>query len=61
MSKSGDLSDELLALQNEMSRLLDMSAADMLDAARSRSEALADQVKAALRELAAAKAAAETD
>jgi ElaB/YqjD/DUF883 family membrane-anchored ribosome-binding protein len=34
-----------------MSRLLNMSADDILDAARNRSEALADQIKATLSEL----------
>jgi ElaB/YqjD/DUF883 family membrane-anchored ribosome-binding protein len=51
MFKSGELGDELLALKDEMSRLLNMSADDILDAARNRSEALADQIKATLSEL----------
>jgi ElaB/YqjD/DUF883 family membrane-anchored ribosome-binding protein len=51
MFKSGELGDELLALKDEMSRLLNMSADDMFDAARNRSEALADQIKATLSEL----------
>jgi ElaB/YqjD/DUF883 family membrane-anchored ribosome-binding protein len=51
MSKFGDLSEELVTLKREMSRFLDMSAADTLDAARSQSEALADQIKATLSEL----------
>lgn len=51
MFKSGGLGEELLALKSEMSRLLDMSAADMLGSARNQSEAIADQVKAALGEL----------
>ena len=51
MSKFGDLSEELLALKREMSRFLDMSAADTLDAARGQSEAFADQIKATLGEL----------
>jgi ElaB/YqjD/DUF883 family membrane-anchored ribosome-binding protein len=51
MSKFGDLSEELVTLKREMSRFLDMSAADTLDSARSQSEALADQIKATLSEL----------
>jgi ElaB/YqjD/DUF883 family membrane-anchored ribosome-binding protein len=51
MSKFGDLSEELVTLKREMSRFLDRSAADTLDAARSQSEALADQIKATLSEL----------
>ena len=51
MFKSGELGDELLALKDEMSRLLNTSADDILGAARNRSEALADQIKASLSEL----------
>ena len=51
MFKSSDLGDELQALKSEMSRLLNMPADDMFDAAKSRTEALADQIKAALNEL----------
>jgi ElaB/YqjD/DUF883 family membrane-anchored ribosome-binding protein len=51
MFKSAELGDELLALKDEMSGLLNMSADDILDAARNRSEALADQIKATLSEL----------
>lgn len=51
MFKSGELGDELLALKSEMSRLLSMPADDMLGAAREKSEALAEQVKATLSEL----------
>ena len=51
MFKSGELGDELLTLKSEMSRLLNMPADDILDAARNRSEALADQIKATLSEL----------
>jgi len=51
MFKSGELGDELLVLKSEMSRLLNMPADDILDAARNRSEALADQIKATLSEL----------
>ena len=51
MFKSGELGDELLALKSEMSRLLNTPADDVFDAARDRSEALADQIKATLAEL----------
>jgi len=51
MFKSGELGDELQALKSEMSRLLNMPADDMFEAARNRSEALADQIKATLSEL----------
>jgi ElaB/YqjD/DUF883 family membrane-anchored ribosome-binding protein len=51
MFKSGELGDELLALKSEMSRLLHTPAEDMFNAARDRSEALADQIKATLAEL----------
>jgi ElaB/YqjD/DUF883 family membrane-anchored ribosome-binding protein len=51
MFKSGELGDELLALKGEMSRLLSMPADDMLEAARSRSEAFAEQIKATLSDL----------
>lgn len=51
MFKSGELGDELLALKGEMSRLLNMPAGDMLEAAKNRSELLAGQIKATLDEL----------
>ena len=51
MFKSGGLGDELQALKSEMSRLLNMPADDMLEAAKSRSEALAEPIKTTLREL----------
>ena len=51
MFGSGDLGDELQALKSEMSRLLHVSADDMLGAAKSESEALIGQIKAALGEL----------
>ncbi|ANW05716.1 hypothetical protein [Bradyrhizobium icense] len=51
MFKSGGLGEELQALKSEASRLLNMHADDMLEAANSRSEALAEPIKAALREL----------
>jgi len=52
MFKSGELGDELLALKSEMSRLLNTPADDMFNAARNKSEALAEQIKAALGEFA---------
>ena len=51
MFKSSELSDELQALKSELSRLLSTPADDMFDAARSRADALADQIKATLSEL----------
>jgi ElaB/YqjD/DUF883 family membrane-anchored ribosome-binding protein len=51
MFKSTELADELQALRSEMSRLLDMPANDMFDAAKGRAEALAEQIKTALNEL----------
>jgi ElaB/YqjD/DUF883 family membrane-anchored ribosome-binding protein len=51
MFKSSELGDELQALRKEMSRLLDMPANDMFDAAKNHTEALAEQIKAALNEL----------
>ena len=51
MFKSGELGDELLALKSEMSRLLHTPADAMINAARDRCEALADQIKATLAEL----------
>ena len=51
MFKSGELGDELLALKSEMSRLLNMPADEIFDAARNQSEALAGQIKASLSEL----------
>jgi ElaB/YqjD/DUF883 family membrane-anchored ribosome-binding protein len=51
MFKSSDLGDELQALKHEMSRLLSTPADDMFDAAKSRTEAIADQIKVTLTEL----------
>jgi ElaB/YqjD/DUF883 family membrane-anchored ribosome-binding protein len=51
MFKSSELSDELLALKSEMSRLFDMPADEILEAARNKSEALAEQIKAAVSDL----------
>ncbi|WP_028345536.1 hypothetical protein [Bradyrhizobium murdochi] len=52
MFKSSGLGDELQALKSEMSRLLTTSADDMFDATKSRTEALAGQIKDTLDELA---------
>jgi ElaB/YqjD/DUF883 family membrane-anchored ribosome-binding protein len=51
MFKSGELGDELQALKGEMSRLLNMPADDMFEAAKNRSESLANQIKTTLSEL----------
>ena len=51
MFKSSELGDELQALKSEMSRLLNTSADDMFDAAKSSAEALAEQIKDTLNEL----------
>jgi ElaB/YqjD/DUF883 family membrane-anchored ribosome-binding protein len=51
MFNSSELSDELQMLKNEASRLLGNAGGDMFDAAKSRSDALANQIKAALDEL----------
>lgn len=51
MFKSDGLGAELRALKNEISQLLDINADDLLDAAKSGTETLADQVKAAVSEL----------
>jgi ElaB/YqjD/DUF883 family membrane-anchored ribosome-binding protein len=51
MFRSGGLGDELQALRSEMSRLLHVSADDVIDAAKSESEALVGQIKASLGEL----------
>ena len=59
MFNSGELSDELQALKSEMLRLLSTPADEMLDAAKSRSEALAEQVKDSLNELGATLSAEE--
>jgi ElaB/YqjD/DUF883 family membrane-anchored ribosome-binding protein len=51
MFNSSDLSEELQALKSEMSRLLNAGGDGMLDAARNRADALADQIKDILNEL----------
>ena len=51
MFKSSELGNELHALRSELSHLMSASADDMLDAAKSRSEAFAEQIKDTLNEL----------
>ena len=51
MFNSSELSDELQALKSEVSRLLNADGDGMFDAARSRVDALADQINAALNDL----------
>ena len=51
MFNSSELGDELQALKSEVSRLLNSNGDGMFDAAESRADALADQIKAALNEL----------
>ena len=51
MFNSSDLSDELQTLKSEVSRLLNNTSDGAFDAAKSRADALANQIKAALNEL----------
>ncbi len=51
MFDAGRISDELKALKVDVSRLLSTAGEEMFDSSRSRAEALADQIKAALNEL----------
>jgi ElaB/YqjD/DUF883 family membrane-anchored ribosome-binding protein len=51
MFDSGELNDELQALKSEVSRLLNTGGEAIFDASRAHTEALADQIKAALNEL----------
>jgi ElaB/YqjD/DUF883 family membrane-anchored ribosome-binding protein len=51
MFNSSELGDELQALKSEMSRLLDTTGEGLFDGAKSRADALADQIKTALDEL----------
>jgi ElaB/YqjD/DUF883 family membrane-anchored ribosome-binding protein len=51
MFKSSELSNELQALKDEATRLLNASGDGIFDTARTRADALADQIKAALTEL----------
>jgi hypothetical protein len=50
MFNSSELGDELQALKSEMSRLLNATGDGLFDAAKSRADALADQIKIALNE-----------
>jgi ElaB/YqjD/DUF883 family membrane-anchored ribosome-binding protein len=52
MFDSGELRDELQALKGDVSRLLNTTSEGIFDASTNRAEALADQVKAALNDLA---------
>ncbi|HET9583827.1 MAG TPA: hypothetical protein VFP38_07235 [Bradyrhizobium sp.] len=45
MVKSSELGDELHAIKSELSHLISASADDMFDAAKSRSDALAEQIR----------------
>lgn len=51
MFNTSEFGDELQALQSEVSRLMNTTGDGIFDAAKNRSEALADQIKAALGEL----------
>lgn len=51
MFDSRELTDELQALKGDVSRLLNTTSEEFLDASRNRAEALADQIKAALNDL----------
>ena len=51
MFNSSELSDELQALKSELSRLLNNAGDEMFDAAKSRADTLADQIKAVLNDL----------
>ncbi len=51
MFDQGELKDELQALKGEVSRLLNATGEGIFDASKTRAEALADQIKAALNEL----------
>ena len=51
MFDSSGLRDELEALKDDVSRLLNTTSEGVFDATRNRADALADQIKAALNEL----------
>ena len=51
MFNSSELGDELQALKSDVSRLLNNHGDGMLDATKSRTDALAEQIEAALNEL----------
>jgi hypothetical protein len=49
MFDSSELRDELQALKGDVSRLLNTTSEEIFDASKNRAEALADQIKAALK------------
>lgn len=51
MFNSSELSEELQALKSEVSRLLSTNGDGILDDAKNRADAIADQIKSALNEL----------
>jgi ElaB/YqjD/DUF883 family membrane-anchored ribosome-binding protein len=51
MFDSSDLRDELEALKGDVSRLLNTTSEGIFDTTKSRADALADQIKAALNDL----------
>ena len=51
MFDSSELRDELQALKGDVGRLLNTTSEGIFDTTKSRAEALADQIKAALNEL----------
>ncbi len=51
MFDSSELKDELQALKDDVSRLLNTAGEGIFDASKSRADALADQIKAALNDL----------
>ncbi len=51
MFDSAELREELQALKSDVSRLLDTAGDGLFDASKSRADALADQIKAALSDL----------
>ncbi len=51
MFDSRELKDELQALKGDVSRLLNTTSEEIFDTSRSRAEAIAEQIKAALNDL----------
>ncbi len=51
MFNSSELKDELQALKGDVARLLNTTSEGIFDTTKSRAEALADQIKAALNDL----------
>jgi ElaB/YqjD/DUF883 family membrane-anchored ribosome-binding protein len=51
MFDSSELGDELQALKGDVARLLNTTSEGIFDASKSRAEALADQIKAAMNNL----------